>query len=372
MRITGVRLGLLRIPLRVPFVTALRRVDAVEDVVVLLDTDGDAVGHGSAAPTVAITGDGTASIVAALRDALAPAVIGRDARDLAGNRDAVRDALPGCPSAKSAMETALHDLAAQARGLPLHALLRGDRSASARAARVPDTDLTLSVGEPQAMAADAQAAIARGFTALKVKLGREPLLDRARIDAVHAAVAGRATLRLDANQAWDADGTIALMQAVEAGGIAADLLEQPVPRNDITGLARVRHAIATPVMADESVFDAADAARVIDAGAASILNIKLAKAGGLSGAMRIADLAAAAGLRCMVGCMLESPVAVAAAAHLAAAREDVVDGVDLDPPALCTGNPVAGGAVFDGPRITLADAPGLGIVALPTLAALDA
>ena len=372
MRITGVRLGLLRVPLRTPFVTALRTVDAVGDVIVLLDTDAGLSGHGSAAPAVAITGDSEASIATAIRGPLARAVLGRDPDDLDDACAAVQSALPGAPGAKAAVEIALHDLAAQARALPLHALLRERAGLPPAPAHVPDTDLTISVGTPAAMAADARAALARGFTVLKIKLGREPALDDARVRAVHAAVAGAAALRLDANQAWDEATAIALMQALEADGIRAQLLEQPVPARAIAALARVRAAIATPVMADEAVFDADDARRVLDAGAAAILNIKLAKAGGISGAMRIADLAAARGVACMVGCMLESPVGVAAAAHFAAARADVVTGVDLDPPALCTGNPVVGGARFDGPRIRLADAPGLGIVALPTLQPLAA
>lgn len=358
MKVTGIGLCMLRVPLRTPFRTALRTVDAVHDVVVRIRTGTGQVGHGSAAATPPITGETHASIVAAIGQHIAPALVGEPFDDLPRLAARVQGATARNTSAKAAVDMALHDLAAQRAGVPLVRLLGGAAPA------VLATDLTISVDGIDTMAADADAAVARGFASLKVKLGREPALDIARVRAVHEAVAGRATLRLDPNQGWDAAHAIEVMRALERAGIVPELLEQPVPAHDLDGLAHVARSVAVPVMADESVFDPAQALEVARRGAVSILNIKLMKAGGIGAALRIADIAAAHGLRCMMGCMLESSIGVAAAAHVAAARGDVIAYVDLDGPSLATFDPVEGGTRFDGPAIRIPDAPGLGIAAI--------
>ena len=158
-----------------------------------------------------------------------------------------------------------------------------------------------------------------------------------------------------------------MINALAANGIAMDLIEQPVPAADLVGLAAVRDAVDVPVMADESVFSVRDAAALIHAGAADILNIKLVKSGGISGALGIVDTAADAGISCMMGCMLESPIAVSAAAHVAAARSAVIHRVDLDAPMLCRENPISGGTLFAGARVELNQAPGLGITSVQGL-----
>jgi L-alanine-DL-glutamate epimerase-like enolase superfamily enzyme len=212
------------------------------------------------------------------------------------------------------------------------------------------------------MVADALDALERGFTALKVKVGKDIDTDLARVRAVHAAVRGRATLRLDANQGWTADEAVRVLSALEAAGVELDLVEQPVPARDIDGLEYVTRHVSTPVMADESVFDLAQAAEVIRRRAADIVNIKLMKTGGITGALAIADLCAAHGVECMMGCMLETSISVAAAAHVAVARPSVITRVDLDGPQLGRFDPVVGGARFEGPSILLGDAPGLAIL----------
>ncbi|KAF1014242.1 MAG: L-Ala-D/L-Glu epimerase [Stenotrophomonas maltophilia] len=211
------------------------------------------------------------------------------------------------------------------------------------------------------MVADARAALAQGYTALKIKVGKDLQEDIARVKAIAAAVAGRATLRLDANQGWNARQSVQALQRLEADGVPLELLEQPVKAADIDGMAYVRERIATPLMADESAFDARQALALVQQRAADILNIKLMKTGGLSEARRVADIAALHGVPCMIGCMIETSISVAAAAHLAVARADAIALVDLDGPALCTFDPVLGGTRFEGPHIRLGDGPGLSI-----------
>ena len=354
MKITAIDLHLLRVPLRQPFRTALRTVEAIEDIVVRIHTDTGHTGHGAAPATAVITGDTHGSIVAAIRHFIAPRLAGQDIAGLNHACALVQGALAHNTSAKAAVEIALYDLWGQLHGAPLYRLLGGGTP-------VVSSDITISVDHPQAMVAEALAALERGFGALKVKVGGDPGLDIERVKAVHAAVGGRATLRLDANQAWTPKQAVAAMRALEAAGIVPELLEQPVKAADIEGLKYVTERVHAPVMADESVFGPAQALDLLQRRAADIINIKLMKSGGLSGAIRIADLAALHGVECMIGCMIESAIPVAAAVHLAAARPDIITRVDLDGPALGRFNPVQGGVVFDDPRIMASDAPGLGI-----------
>src|SRR3546814_3669527 len=168
-------------------------------------------------------------------------------------------------------------------------------------------------------------------------------------------------LRLDANQGWTAKQAVYAMQALEDAGVRLELLEQPVKAQDIDGLKYVTDRVHRPVMADESVVGTLQVIDLIKARAADIINIKLMKTGGISNAIRIADIAALYGVECMIGCMLETSISVAAAVHVAVAKSGVITKVDLDGPSLCAFDPVDGGVTFNESEISISDAPGLGI-----------
>ena len=224
-------------------------------------------------------------------------------------------------------------------------------------------DMTVSLEEPEVMARRAREAVDTGEQILKIKLGRDPEEDRRRLDAVLAAAPG-VRLRLDANQGWSPEEAIRILTALEADGLPIDLVEQPVPAADVDGLARVRAAVGLPIMADEAVWTAADARRLVDAGAADLLNIKLAKTGGVREALAIADTAQEAGLTCMIGAMMEPRISITAAAHLAFAHPAITL-IDLDPPAWFASPLPAGGYTQDGARLRLRGGPGLGLDLLP-------
>lgn len=353
MKITEVRLWMLRVPLRTPFRTALRVVEQIEDIVISVHTNGDAIGYGEAPPTAAITGETHTSIVEAI-GRIAPYLIGESVDDAVHLGGLIQGAVANNSSAKAAVEIAVYDLFAQRQALPLYRVLGGEQP-------LLTTDITISIDAIDKMVADSLDAVRRGFTALKIKVGKQIDEDIERVKAIHAALRGRAVLRLDANQGWTAQQAVTAMHALEQAGIVPDLLEQPVPAQDLEGLQFVTEQITSPVMADESVFDVAQALEVIRRRAADILSIKLMKCGGIANALRIADLAAEHGIECMMSCMLESSISVAAATHVAAARRHVITRIDLDGPSLCTFNPVDGGVVFDDAQIFIPDVPGLGI-----------
>ncbi|MEO7252295.1 MAG: dipeptide epimerase [Arenimonas sp.] len=354
MKIEKIQFAMLRVPLKTPFKTALRTVNAVEDVVVIVTTDSGHVGYGEAPATAVITGDTHGSIIEAIRKFISPRLIGEEIANLNRITDLIQGSLERNFSAKAAVEIAIYDLFGQLYGAPLYKMLGGGDP-------VITTDLTISVDYIDKMVADSIAAVDRGFASLKIKVGKDIGVDIERVKAIYAAVAGRALLRLDANQGWTAKQAVFAMRTLEDAGVHLELLEQPVKAQDITGLKYVTDRVHTPVMADESVFGPTEVIDLIKMRAADIINIKLMKTGGISNAIRIADIAALYGVECMIGCMIESSISVAAAVHVAVAKAHVITKVDLDGPSLCAFNPVDGGVIFNESEITVTDAPGLGI-----------
>lgn len=357
MKITRITTAECQIPLRTPFKTALRTVDSVHDLLVRVETDTGAVGYGEAPPTAVITGDTLGSIRTAVEEFIAPALTGLDVEEL----DTVMNRLDRCilknTSAKAAVDMALYDLFAQSCGQPLYKVLGGAKGELR-------TDLTISVNPVPVMVADAKAAVDAGFDILKIKVGKEGLADVERLKAIRAAVGPGVKLRVDANQGWQAKQAVRIITALEDAGVDPELVEQPVPAHDLDGLAYVTARVSTPVLADESVFSPADALTLLQRHAADMINIKLMKTGGIWQALKICAAAEVYGVPCMMGCMLESKLAVTAAAHLAAARS-VITCIDLDGPSLCKTDPFTGGPVFEGPVIRMTDAPGLGITGVP-------
>ena len=354
MRITDIEFGMLRVPLKTPFKTALRTVDRVEDIVVMLKTDTGHVGYGGAPATAVITGDTHGSIVDAIRHYIAPRLVGQEIADLNRLTRLVQGAMEKNSSAKAAVEIAIYDLFGQLYGAPLYKLLGGGDP-------VITTDITISVDTIDKMVADSLKAVERGFDSLKIKVGKDIGVDIERTKAIYAAVEDRALLRLDANQGWTAKQAVYAIQELERAGVKLELVEQPVKAHDLEGMRYVTERVNTPVMADESVFGPMQVIELIRMRAADIINIKLMKTGGISNAIRIADIAALHGVECMIGCMLEGSISVAAAVHVAVAKADVITKVDLDGPSLCAFNPVDGGVIFNESEISVTDAPGLGI-----------
>ena len=354
MKITRIEFAMLRVPLKTPFKTALRTVTQVEDVIVMMHTDTGNIGYGEAPATAVITGDTIGSIVEAIRHYIAPRLIGQDVSDLNRLTRLVQTSMEKNTSAKAAVEIALYDLFAQQFDAPLYRVLGGGDP-------VITTDITISVDTIDKMVADSLSAVERGFDSLKIKVGKEIGVDIERAKAIYAAVEDRALLRLDANQGWTAKQAVHAIRAMEDAGIQLELVEQPVKAADLEGLRYVTERVTTPIMADESVFGPAQVIELIRMRAADIVNIKLMKTGGISNAIHIADIAALHGVECMIGCMLESSISVAAAAHVAVAKAGAITNIDLDGPSLQQFNPVEGGVNFNESEISIPDAPGLGI-----------
>ena len=357
MKIKEIEIGEIFVPLATPFKTALRTVENVEDSVVRITADGGEVGYGEAPPTAVITGDTKGSVICAVRDFIRPAILGMEIENMDGIMQKLHSCIQKNTSAKACVDMALYDLYGKRYGAPLYQLLGGYR-------KELETDLTISVNPVGEMVRDSLAAVRRGYRILKTKVGKEGLKDIERIAAIREAVGGDVKIRVDANQGWTAKEAVRILTAMEDRGLDIELCEQPVKAHDLDGMRAVTKAVSTPILADESVFSAEDAVEIIRTGAADLINIKLMKTGGIYGALKICAIAETYGVECMIGCMLESKLSVSAAAHLCAAK-GVITRADLDGPSLCSVDPFTGGPVFDGPAVTLTDAPGIGVENIP-------
>jgi len=356
MKITNIELKHISIPLNKTFKTALRTVDSAENTVVIVHTDDGRTGFGEAPPTKAITGEDNDSIRKTIKEYITPALIGQEVTDMDSVQDKLHGSIEGNTSAKAAVDMALYDLFTQEKGMPLYKYLGGYRSKV-------ETDITISINEPEEMAADAVEAVKQGFSALKLKVGIDSEKDIKRVKAIRDTVGKDMKIRLDANQGWEVEEAIQTIRKLEELGLDIELVEQPVKARDFEGMKKVRDNVNTIIMADESVFSPEDARKLLEMEAVDLLNIKLMKCGGIYKALQIVDIAEQYGVECMLGCMVESKVSLTAAAHLAAAKK-IITRVDLDAAVLLKEDPVNGGFHKDIPWFSLDDSPGTGITGI--------
>ena len=357
MKIKKIQMGLIKIPLVTPFKTALRTVENMEDLVVCVETDTGEKGYGEAPPTAVITGDTIGSIETAIREFIAPGLIGMEIDEIDGIMKKLQTCILHNTSAKAAVDMAIYDLYAKSLGKPLYKVLGGAR-------KEIETDLTISVNPISQMVRDSLQAVERGFSILKIKVGKEGEKDVERIREIRQAVGSDIKIRVDANQGWTPKQAVSIIQRMEDLGLGVDLVEQPVKGTDFAGMQFVTSHTATTILADESVFSPLDAVRMFEYHAADMVNIKLMKTGGLYEAMKICQIAETYGKECMIGCMLESKIAVSAAAHLAAAK-NIITAVDLDGPSLCSEDPYTGGPLYEESAIRMTEEPGIGITGVP-------
>ncbi len=248
----------------------------------------------------------------------------------------------GSAAARAGIDIALHDAWGKRLGQPLYRLL------GLNPARIPLTSFTIAMAEPEVMAEQAREA---GLPIYKIKVGGAQ--DVAAVAAIRAVTAAR--LRVDANAGWSREQAAALIPRLADYGL--ELVEQPLPVGDIEGLRWLKaQGFGLPIFADESIKTAWDVAA--HAGAVDGVVIKLMKTGGIREALRAIHTAHALGIQVMLSCMIESSVGVTAAAHLA----PLCEFVDLDGPLLVRNDPFVG-LRYDGARLLLPDAPGIGVLA---------
>jgi L-alanine-DL-glutamate epimerase-like enolase superfamily enzyme len=325
---------------RHPFIIARGGQSAYQVVWTRLTDDDGAEGWGEAAPS-RFYGESAESVIAALAR-FTPIVERANAWSIEAIERELERELRYNAAARCSISAALHDLMAKRLGVPLHRLWGLDP------ATTPVSSFTIGIA-PDDETLRARVRDAAAYPILKIKLGTPRDAEIIRIVREEAP---RATLRVDANAAWTAKRALGMLQALSDAGV--DMLEQPLPPHDLEGLRFVRDRSPIPVVADESCLVASDIPKL--EGVVDGVNIKLAKCGSVREAMRMIATARAHGMRVMCGCMIETTLGIAAAAQFS----PLLDDADLDGAALLSDDPFTGPSIPNG-RITLSDAPGLGV-----------
>ncbi|WP_437920916.1 mandelate racemase/muconate lactonizing enzyme family protein [Sphingobacterium sp. LRF_L2] len=349
MKIISVEIFRLSIPME-PFVIATGTMSFAQNVFIRVHTDVGMYGVGECSAFPMIVGETQDTCLALAKD-FARLWKGKDPLAIVDRMSELNHYVAGNMTIKSAFDMALYDLAAKDAALPLYKFLGGEKKEIV-------TDITVGIGEPEVMAEKALYFKERGAEVLKVKLGKHPKEDVMRIRAIRRVVGFDIPLRIDANQGWTFDEALEALQGLEPFKI--QFCEQPMRAYNDHLLAELRSQTIIPIMADESVYSHRDAERICRNDGCDYINIKLAKSGGITEAMKIQQVASDYKVPCMIGGMLESRLALSAKVHFAYVAKNVKF-YDLD---TCMighlEDPVLGGVHFNGYHVSVSDGIGIG------------
>ena len=313
MKITQIEAIPFKIPYLAPFKWGLTGyLEAAEHVLIKIHTDAGIVGMAEATPRPTIYGESQASILSAIRNWFAPMIVGLDPSHTE-KIWAKLETIHWNPTAKGAIDLALHDAVAKARGLPLWEMLGGWSDC------LP-VSWMLGMRSIPEMIREATDMRARGFKAFKVKVGIDPEKDLKVIKSLRESLGPDVLIYADANMAYSVSTAIRTIKGMEEHGLA--FVEEPVPTWDWRGRLKVARAISIPIMGDESVFTPQEVGREIDLGAIGIISIKTPRTG-YTLSTKIIHLAEMAGIPCLMGSQAETGVGTLASAHFGAARRTV-------------------------------------------------
>lgn len=301
------------IPMMKEFRISIGSTKSYEGFVVRLRTEDGLEGWGEAVPTPFITGETLGSVPYAL-EMIKEFVVGTDETELERIWERMEGRLRGAYSAKCAVDVALWDIIGKRGKMPLHSLLGGYREGI-------ETSFTVDLGSLKEVESQAEEFVNLGLKAVKLKLGTTLSEDFERVRKVRQKVGDGMKLYVDFNQAYTAKKAVALSEQIHK--FELEFLEQPTKAEDLEGLRFVRQHSSIPVMADESVHGPEDALNLIRMEAADMINLKLMKAGGITRGRRLIEIAEAAGIPVMIGCMVETKIATTAGTHLALGMRNV-------------------------------------------------
>lgn len=349
MNIVRTEIYKLSIPMH-PFTIATGTMHFAQNIFIRIHTDDGITGKGECSAFPMIAGETQNTCFEMAKD-FAGLWKGKDAGNIEDRMKELHAFTAFNSTIKSAFDMALFDIAAQQAGQPLYQYLGGEK-------KQIETDLTIGIGSPEEMAAQAKEFIARGVNIIKIKLGKRVEDDVERVKQIREAVGEKTILRIDANQGWDYEDALYALNQLYNYDI--QFCEQPMRHWNDHKLPMLKKLSAIPIMADESVFDHHDAERLIEADACTYVNIKFAKSGGILEARKINEVCESRGIHCMMGGMLESRLALTAFAHFATAHDNI-QFYDMDTCMLGhKTDPVTGGVRYNGFFIEIPDEPGIG------------
>ena len=350
MKIEKIDTKKLEMPYTKPLVTATNNFTVARGLLVTVVTQGGVEGYGYADlfPRAGETPETAAHVIETVLKAKA---LGKELEDLGRIRAEMDHALTGHPRAKSALEGAMYDALARSYHIPLSVMLGGKCRSEIRVIKM------VSVGEPEAMAAEAKGLAAEGLS-LKLKVSGRFEKDLPRVAAVRKAVGDDVFIKIDANEAYDAKNAIRLAKALADLGV--EVFEQPVPRDQFDALWEVKKHAPIKIEADQSCRNFADAQMLIKNRMVDSINTGIPKVGSIGEVRRIAELCEANGIRCALSNTAGSVVGDAAALHLAASTPGIEPLCELGEFEVVTGDPFFGLAVTKG-TLTVPEGEGLGV-----------
>ncbi len=322
----------LDIPLLEPFAIATGSVSAAHNGLISVTLEDGSVGYGECAPFSPSTGETQETALAAARGCAA-LIEGRDAAHWRVLSRLMHSIYFSQHTALAGMEMAMLDALTRSFGIPMYIFFGGASSAI-------ETDYSIPMVTPERGFELAQEVVMRGISTIKIKVGGDIRQDVARVEAIREGAPGLG-LTLDANQGYTANEALLCLEALDDRDIRPLMMEQPVHKDDYNGLRYVTQHTSVPIAADESVSNAADAARMIAMGACNVINIKLMKCGFVE-ALDIAAVCRANHVDLMIGAMMESRLATSAVAHFVAGLGGFRY-IDLDTPMLLVDDPFTGG-----------------------------
>jgi len=347
--ITQIDIYRFSIPM-VPFTIATGTMDHAQNVFIRVHTDAGFYGVGECSAFPMIVGE-TQDTCLIMAQEFAKLWKGRDALDIEARLQQLHDFTAGNTTIKSAFDMALYDIAAKNSSLPLYQFLGGEK-------REVESDITIGIAEPEIMAKKAIEFKNSGAHILKVKLGKGATTDVERIRQIRNAVGPDMQIRIDANQGWSFDAAVYALQALDEYDIA--FCEQPMRTWYDDRLPELMYLSPVKIMGDESIYNHHDARKQINSHSCDYINIKMAKSGGIFEAKKIHDLAAAHGIACMMGGMLESRIALSSKLHFVYASPNIKF-YDMDTCMLGhKEDPCVGGVTYRGYSLDIADAVGIG------------
>ncbi len=317
-----------------------------ENVIVKLESEGKE-GWGNASSN-SVTEESIESILKALN--IMKAETESEDIDIEENWKNIREELPKDPAALAGFDIALHDLKGKLEGKSVTEMIGGKREGII-------TDRTIGHMTKSETVEHARGFVERGFQALKIKIGLGLMEDVKRVKAVREEVGDEIELWVDANQAFTPEESITLCQKLKETGIK--FVEQPVRVDDLEGLKKVTQETDIPIMADETIKGPEMAKKICEENIADMINIKLAKCGGITGGIKIVDIMEEYDVEGMVGCMGETSVSIAAGAHLFNSTPNLKY-ADLDSHFMLSDN-IATGLEFKEGKLWTTDEPGLGM-----------
>jgi L-Ala-D/L-Glu epimerase / N-acetyl-D-glutamate racemase len=349
-KIANIETKILEMPYSKPLVTATNNFTVARGLLVKVATDEAVEGYGYS-DLFPRTGETPQTAQHVIEAVLKTKVMGRQLEDLARIRADIDHALTGNPRAKSALETAMYDALSRGCHMPLYVMLGGRYRSEVRVIKM------VSVGDPDAMAAEAKQLASEGLS-LKLKVGGKIDKDLPRVAAVRNAVGDEVFIKIDANEAYDAKTAIRLAKKLADYGV--EVFEQPVPRDQFDALWEVKTHSPIKIEADQSVRSFADAQTLIKNRMVDSVNTGIAKIGSIGEVRRIAELCEANGVRCALSNTAGSMVGDAAAVHLAASMPGIAPLCELGEFEVITGDPFVGLSVEKG-AIHVPEGEGLGV-----------